>query len=68
MTEVVESVVAALVGPTTPEPVDLEADSADQTDAGGAAEVGKPPRLARLMTIKGESTGQAVNQSRIARL
>src|SRR5207249_211615 len=58
----------ARFGPTTPEPVDLEADWADQTDAGGAAEVGRPPRLARLMMIKGQSTGQAVNQSRIATL
>jgi hypothetical protein len=58
----------ACFGPTPPEPVDHEADSVDQTEAGSAVEVGRPPRLARLMMINGESTGRAVNQSRIGTL
>jgi hypothetical protein len=58
----------ARFGPTTPEPVDLEALSADQTDAGGATEVCGPARLARLMVSRGESSGLAVNQARIGRL
>jgi hypothetical protein len=57
----------ARFGPTTPELVDLEAHSADQTDAGGATEICRPARLVTLMMSRGESSGLAVNQARRGR-
>jgi len=42
--------------------------AADHTDAGGATEVCRPARLARLMMTRGERTGRPVNQSRMGRL